>query len=111
MAVTLLLAGCGGGDGSARESAEGAGPGIGGTPIRVATCTDWQKADASQRLTVVRQLKNILGGPVGSSALKRGRTLDDRRAYEYFQETCPKAHARGFKLYKLYARAAAFQDY
>jgi hypothetical protein len=34
--------------------------------------------------------------------------LDDERAYELLQSYCAHYFARGFKLYKLYERAAAF---
>ena len=34
--------------------------------------------------------------------------LDDERAYKLLQSYCAKPFARGFKLYKLYTRAAAF---
>jgi hypothetical protein len=34
--------------------------------------------------------------------------LSDDRAYKLLQGYCAKPFARGFKLYKLYTRAAAF---
>ena len=34
--------------------------------------------------------------------------LDDEKAYDLFDSYCENEFARGFKLYKLYARAAAF---
>jgi len=63
----------------------------------------------AQRRTIVEQLRRFAGGPVGSSAgIQRGPVLSDDRAYRLFQSYCAKPFARGFKLYKLYTRAAAF---
>ena len=54
-------------------------------------------------------LRNFSGGPVGSSrGIQRGPVLDDTRAYRLLQSYCAKYFARGFQLYKLYERAAAF---
>ena len=37
-----------------------------------------------------------------------GATLEDKQAYDLFQGYCAQTFARGFKLYKLYGRAAGF---
>jgi hypothetical protein len=104
LACATLLAGCGGSGGS--NPASGAGPRI-GVPLRLADCTDWKQADAAERLGTVRQLRDFAGGPVGQQPA-HGNTLDDKRAYDLFQSWCSNYFARGFKLYKLYTRAAAF---
>jgi hypothetical protein len=98
---------CGGSDAS--NTASGTGPHI-NVAIRLADCTDWKQADASQRLGTVRQLRAFAGGPTGSPA-GHGNVLDDKRAYELFQHWCSNYFARGFKLYKLYTRAAAFTPF
>ena len=55
------------------------------------------------------QLRKFAGGPVGSSeGIKRGPALDEARAYKVLDSYCERYFARGFKLYKLYERAAAF---
>jgi hypothetical protein len=76
-------------------------------PLRLADCTDWRKADVSQRLGTVRELRDFAGGPTGSPG-SHGNVLEDKRAYELFQNYCAHYFARGFKLYKLYTRAASF---
>ena len=43
-----------------------------------------------------------MGSPAG-----RGGVLDDDKAYDVLQTECGPDYARGFKLYKLYTRAAA----
>ena len=77
--------------------------------VRQANCTDWKKGSEDQRENMVFALRRFAGGPVGSSAaIQRGPTLDDDRAYRVLDSYCSRDFARGFKLYKLYERAAAF---
>jgi hypothetical protein len=77
--------------------------------VRQADCTDWQKGSQGERETMVAYLRRFAGGPVGSSAgIQRGPVLDDDTAYKVLESYCSKYFARGFKLYKLYGRAAAF---
>lgn len=77
--------------------------------MREANCTDWKKGDVQQRRSTVVALRRFAGGPVGSSVgIQNGPVLDDKRAYRVLQSYCSKYFARGFKLYKLYERAAAF---
>ena len=47
-------------------------------------------------------------GNNASSPAGRGSILDDKQAYDLFNSWCSTSFARGFKLYKLYERAAAF---
>ena len=44
-----------------------------------------------------------MGGEGGA----RGRTLDDKQAYDLFDRACKQQFAKGFKLY---SRAAAFSQ-
>jgi hypothetical protein len=103
-----LLGGCGGSS-SSKESPEDLprAPAVGS--VRTADCRDWKKGTVEQRRSTVFQLRKFGGGPVGSSAgIQRGPVLDDDRAYRVLQSYCKHYFARGFKLYKLYERAAAF---
>ena len=38
-----------------------------------------------------------------------GSVLDDKQAYDLFDNCCKESFARGFKLYQLYQRAAGFE--
>jgi hypothetical protein len=54
-------------------------------------------------------LRNFAGGPIGSSrTLQHGRVLGDTQAYRLLESYCANYVARGFQLYKIYERAAAF---
>jgi hypothetical protein len=83
-----------------------------GQSLRVENCANWELATVAQRRTTVQQLRKFAGGPVGSSSARQyGPVLSDNRAYKLFESYCAKPFARGFKLYKLYTRAAAFAGY
>ena len=112
-AVTAaVIAGCGGGSGT--EPQVDVGPNVGQT-IALADCNDWNQANTEQRLGTIQQLKDFAGGPVvgnnASSPSGTGAVLDDKQAYDLFQNYCKEPFARGFKLYKLYERAAAFEGH
>jgi hypothetical protein len=111
--VTIGLASIGWGCGSdsSTQSEVGVGPDV-GAPINLADCTDWNRADVGERLGTIAQLESFAGGPVvGGSAgdpSGTGAVLDDDAAYDLLTRYCETELARGFKLYKLYERAAAF---
>jgi hypothetical protein len=109
LTAAILIAGCGGG--SSTQPQVDVGPNV-GQPINLADCNDWNQANTEQRLGTIKQLKDFAGGPVvGNSATSpsgRGSVLDDKQAYELFNRYCAADFAHGFKLYKLYERAAAF---
>jgi hypothetical protein len=99
-----LITGCGGATSNPPDAGAG---GLLAAPIELADCTDWQQATVDERLGTVEQIRNYTGGPVAGSG-GHGATLDDEEAYELFERYCANDFARGFKLYKLYGRAAAF---
>jgi hypothetical protein len=107
--AVAALAGCGGG--SSTQPQVDVGPNV-GQPISLADCHDWNQANTEQRLGTIQQLKDFAGGPIvgnnASSPAGRGAVLDDKDAYNLFNRYCANQFARGFKLYKLYERAAAF---
>ena len=109
IAAVGALAGCGTKGGSPTIPVQGLDVGQG---ISLADCTDWKKADTQQRLGTIRDLKNFAGGAlVGGKASQpsgTGAVLDDSKAYDLLDNYCKNTFARGFKLYKIYERAAAF---
>jgi hypothetical protein len=70
-------------------------------------CSDWRKATPSERSGIVKVIRGFAGGPTGDPG-RRGATLPDDKAYDLFEGYCRRDFARGFKLYKLYTRAASF---
>jgi hypothetical protein len=100
----VALAGCGGDDGSAQQSQQG--PAL-GDPINLANCEDWTGGSVEERLGTIREIREFLGEPVPGTG-GTGAVLEDDQAYDLFEGWCENEFARGFKLYKLYARAAAF---
>jgi hypothetical protein len=103
-----LLAGCGGSDDSKQRAEDRAQPTL-PTPLRLAECSDWRKGNVEERRGTVIQIREFSGGPVGSSrGMQAGRVLDDAQAYQILDRYCSRRFARGFRLYALYTRAAAF---
>jgi hypothetical protein len=104
-----VLTGCGSKGGSPSVPVQGLNV---GQSISVADCNDWKQADTEQRLGTIRELRNFAGGAVvGGSAAQpsgTGAVLDDSKAYDLLDNYCKNTFARGFKLYKLYERAASF---
>ncbi len=71
--------------------------------LQLATCTDWHESSPQERQSAIDQLEETVAGP-----RKEGNTLDDEVAYTTLDARCEPEFARGFLLYQLYARAAAF---
>jgi hypothetical protein len=91
----VLAAGGGGGQPSPPERF--------GVKLQVATCTDWHESSPQERQSAIDQLERAVAGP-----RKEGNTLDDDLAYRTLDARCEPEFAKGFLLYQLYIRAAAF---
>ena len=103
-----MLGGCGGSDPSKQQAKKLPQPAL-PVALRYAKCSDWRKGTIAQREGTVVRIREFAGGPVGSSqGIQRGRVLDDGQAYAILDRFCSKRYARGFRLYLLYVRAAAF---
>jgi hypothetical protein len=105
-AAALGLPACAGGDAAGGPSQVNAGARI-GAPTQLVACGDWNEASVRERYGTLEALSAFAGGPTGSPA-GRGATLDHDEAYDLFERHCASDFARGFRLYKLYTRAAAF---
>ena len=79
---------------------------IGGKPLQQASCEEWLAGSPDERAAVIATLKRDVGGatPYGP-----GATLPAADAYALFERACARPYARGFLLYQIYTRAAAFQ--
>jgi hypothetical protein len=104
--AALSLAGCGGSNGG--DPADERPPAAGATEVRLVDCADWRAADAGRRREIVAAVREFAGGESGSPG-GHGATLDDAEAVRLFDSYCGQEFATGFKLYKLYTRAASFR--
>jgi len=106
LVVVPLLSGCGGSeDSDAADTAAGKAS-LG--PIDLADCTDWDQASEEARRRSIDEIARFAGGPVAATGGGQGALLSAEEAYQLFENTCANEYARGFKLYKLYSRGAAF---
>jgi hypothetical protein len=104
--VAALAAGCGDSEDSADPGSSALGSSDLQTTAREADCTDWDDASVEERRVIVESIAEFEGGaPTGT----QGRTLPEDEAYDLFERLCEQEYASAFKLYKIYARAAAFQ--
>jgi hypothetical protein len=103
-ALAVLAWGCGGSDGSMPVAQQGLQL---NEPINLADCRDWNAGTVEERLGTIRAIRAFLGTPVPGTGTSR-EALDDEQAYDLFEGWCQNEYARGFRLYKLYARAQAF---
>jgi hypothetical protein len=104
--AALALSACGGGDAATGQPDLAGGPRI-GAPTQLVKCADWKEADVRERYGTIEALRDFAGGRTGSPG-GHGATIEDDDAYDLFERWCGESYAAGFKLYKLYTRAAAF---
>ena len=93
-AAAIVVAGCGGQPAPAEPF---------GVALQVADCNDWRASSPQERQSAIDQLERAVAGP-----RKEGNTLEDDVAYNTLDGRCEPTFARGFLLYQLYIRAAAF---
>jgi hypothetical protein len=95
----------------ARTPARAAGPAgvamIGGEKLQSARCRQWRGATRAEKDAVVDTLERVVGGP---TPYGQASILPDRAAHELFDRACARYYARGFLLYEMYTRAAAFHE-
>lgn len=80
---------------------------LGERPGRL-TCEDWRAGTEAQRRGTVQQLTMLAGANANPEDLGPNRVLTADRAYEALDGTCSTEIARGFLLYEIYNRGAAF---
>ncbi len=101
-----MAAGCGPDD---ADESEGAAPAelLGPRPGTL-TCTDWNRGSEAERRGSIEQLTKLAGANANPEEVGAERTLEDDQAYNALDGTCEEDLARGFLLYEVYNRAAAF---
>jgi hypothetical protein len=101
LAGAIALAGCGRDE--PPPDTQPLGP---SAKLQQADCGDWKRASVEGRKLTVDRLEQVVRGPNGE-----GRTLPDDSAYNVINARCKQYAARGFLLYEMYTRAAAFQAF
>jgi hypothetical protein len=104
--VAGAFVGCGGDATGESPSTHGVGEEVGGSIAPLAQCRDWNAGTEAEKRATIADIRSFL---TPQSQEESRTSLSDRRAYEVFEEACSVEFAEGFKLYKLYARAAAFE--
>ena len=104
--AALALGACGGDDGSSdRAAAKPVGDPLVGSVAQLAQCRDWRGGSRAERLATIDDIQEQVN--LKDSAVKTPK-LPDATAYRVLDNTCRQSFASGFRLYKLYARAATF---
>ena len=70
----------------------------------LAQCRDWNGGTEAEKQATIADIRSSL---TPQSQEESGTSLSDERAYQVFEQWCAEDFAQGFKLYKVYARAAA----
>jgi hypothetical protein len=110
LVAALGLGGCGEragseGEGEAAGEVSGVGQEIAGSVASLAQCSDWSAATEEERLATIADIRAQLSQSGSDGPAPQ---LPDEEAYDVLDRTCSKGYARGLRLYKVYARAAAF---
>jgi hypothetical protein len=80
---------------------------IGGSAAPLAMCAEWNGASERARVATIADVRAQLA-PQDSGIT--APALTDEEAGEMFDNACKPSWAAGFRLYKLYARAAGFVE-
>jgi hypothetical protein len=103
--IAAVMSACGESDSSdAADTAAGETLG----PVNLVDCTDWNRGSDEKREGTIEEIREFAGGPVAASGGGEGAVVSTDQAHRLFENTCANEYARGFKLYKLYSRGAAF---
>jgi hypothetical protein len=108
VAVTVALVASSCGSDSRSTNVKPVGEMLAGSVAPMATCSDWSAGTRDQRLATIHDIRQQIN--LKDSAVQTPE-LPDSAAYRIFRQTCHHRFAAGFRLYKLYARAASFAEF
>ena len=105
MVAAVTLSACGEDAAQGDVEATGVGQVRAGSVASLAQCSDWNTGTEEERRATIADIHAQL-----NQAGADGPTPDlpDTEAYDLFERACSNEYASGFRLYKVYARAAAF---
>ncbi len=84
---------------------EAVGQVVTGSVAPLAQCRDWNGANREQKLATIDDVRNAIN--LKGTGIK-APPLSDEEALGVFDNACRADYAQGFRLYKIYARAAGF---
>ncbi len=104
-AAALAVGACGEEEAASDREPTGVGQPIAGSVAALSQCSDWNEGSEEERVATVTDIRAQLN-QVGAD----GPTPDlpDEQAYDLLDRACANDFAAGFRLYKIYARGAAF---
>jgi hypothetical protein len=103
--VLLAVAGCGGSDEKAGREVKPLGELLAGSVAPLAQCKDWVGGSHERKLATIEDIRSQVNRrDTGITA----PALSDEEALGLFDRACSNSYARSFRLYVLYARAAAY---
>lgn len=106
----LALAACGGDDERFDVAADvqPLGEMRAGSISQLARCEDWNGGTIEQKQATVVDLREQLSG----GGVEAGTpSITDQEAYDTFERACANDFTSAFQLYKIYFRAAAFNNF
>jgi hypothetical protein len=103
--IAAAVPGCGSESAGESSDAQPVGEQVGGSVAALAQCRDWNAGTEAEKQATIADIRSSL---TPQSEEESGTSLSDERAYQAFEDWCAQDFAQGFKLYKVYARAAAF---
>jgi hypothetical protein len=105
--AATIVAGCGNTDeATTTEPVQGVGGVRVGSVSYLAQCRDWVAGTEEQRLATIADIRGQIN--TGDPGVENP-TLSDDEASELFDNACSHDYAAGFRLYKLYFRASAYE--
>ena len=102
----ILALSAGGSEATSEEQPEyGVGQVRAGSVAALATCGDWNEGTDEQRYVTIEDIHDQLNQTIAEGPTPN---IPPEEAYALFERSCSRDYAVGFRLYKLYGRAAAF---
>lgn len=105
LVLALAFAACGDDSEPAEPDAQPVGEEVGGSVAPLAQCRDWNRGTEAEKLATIEEIRSQIN--LEDSGVE-APSLSDDEAMSVFDNACAERFAAGFRLYVLYARAAAF---
>jgi hypothetical protein len=102
--ATVAVAACGAEEETAPQDEP---PTLGSRPGKL-TCQQWRAGTRAERLGTIGDLTTVASDNANPDDVGPARTLSDEDAYTVLDTWCSERVGRGFLLYEIYNRAAAF---